>query len=174
MGYLLQIVLIAFLLVYLGAQAWTYGLTDPAATFQSPFCLEAPANNDPIIFYMQREHIHYAWAANLLGYPIVFKTNGNIIIANPLALTTPPLAINRIPAYTAAVQHADRPSFLIFAQHNDLHPPLLAKLDNQQVTYRVARFPSEPGIDVLVVTPLNRTVLPFESQAFNSFFICGE
>ena len=174
-GYIvLQTILFAFLFVYLGAHVATYGLTDTAATFQSPFCLEAPANNDPIIAYMQREHIRYAWAANLLGYPIVFKTNGSIIIANPLALTKPPLAINRIPAYTAAVQHADRPSILIFAQHNDPHPALLTMLDKQQITYQVARFPSEPGIDVLVVTPLNRTVSPFASKAFNGFFICGE
>ena len=173
-GFVLQGILFALLLVYLGAQVWTYGLTDPATTFQSPFCLEAPANNEPIIAYMQHEHIHYAWAANLLAYPIVFKTDGNIVIANPLALTVPPLAIDRIPAYTIAVQHADRPSILVFAQHNDAHPALLMLLDHQQVTYRVARFPSQPGIDVLVVTPLNRTVAPFASQAFNSFFICSE
>jgi hypothetical protein len=172
--YVLQIIVFAFLIVYLGAQAWTYGLTDAAGTFQSPFCLEAPANDDPIIAYMQRENIRYAWAANLLGYPIVFKTNGSIIIANPLALTTPPLAINRIPAYTAAVEHADRASMLVFDQHDDLHPALLRMLDAERVMYQVARFPSEPGIDVLVVTPLNRNVPPYESQAFNSFFICGE
>ena len=170
----LSTILFAFLSVYLGVHVATYGLTDTAATFQSPFCLEAPANNDPIIAYMQHEHIRYAWAANLLAYPIVFKTNASIIIANPLALTKPPLAINRIPAYTAAVQHADRPSILIFAQHNEPHPALLTMLDKQQVTYQVARFPSEPGIDVLVVTPLNRTVSPFASNAFNGFFICGE
>ena len=174
-GYtVLQTILFAFLFIYLGAHVATYMLTDTAATFQSPFCLEAPANNDPIISYMQHEHIRYAWAANLLAYPIVFKTNGSIIIANPLVLTKPPLAINRIPAYTTAVQHADRPSILVFAQHNDPHPALLTMLDKQQVTYQVARFPSEPGIDVLVVTPLNRTVLPYESNAFNDFFICNE
>ncbi len=173
-GFVLQGILFVFLLVYLGAQAWTYGLTDPAATFQSPFCLEAPANNEPIIAYMQHEHIHYAWAPNLLAYPIVFKTDGNIVIANPLALTVPPLAIDRIPAYTAAVQHADRPSILVFAQHNDAHPALLMLLDHQQVTYRVARFFSQSGTDVLVVTPLNRSVSPLESAAFNGFFICGE
>ncbi len=174
-GYtVLQTILFAFLFVYLGAHVATYGLTDTTATFQSPFCLEAPANNDPIISYMQHEHIRYAWAANLLAYPIVFKTNGGIIIANPLALTRPPLAINRIPVYTTAVQHADRPSILVFAQHNDPHPALLTMLDKQQVTYQVARFPSEPGIDVLVVTPLNRTVMPYESNTFNGFFICNE
>src|SRR5205823_13116067 len=97
-------VLLAFLCGYLGMQAWTYGLADAATTFQSPFCREAPANNDAIIAYMQREHITRAWAPNLLGYPIVFKTNGSIIAANPLALTSPPHAINRIPSYTSALQ----------------------------------------------------------------------
>jgi len=169
-----QGVLLAFLLGYLGVQAWTYGLTDAAATFQSPFCLEAPANNDAIIAYMQSRHITRAWAPNLLGYPIVFKTNGSIIIANPLALTNPPQAINRIPAYTSAVQQADRPSFLVFARHDDQHPALLKMLDDDGVTYQAARFPSEPGFDVLVVTPVSRTVSPLESKAFNGFFICSE
>ncbi len=169
-----QGVLLAFLLGYLGTQAWTYGLTDEATTFQSPFCLEAPANNDAIIAYMQSRHITRAWAPNLLGYPIVFKTNGSIIIANPLALTNPPQAINRIPAYTSAVQQADRPSFLAFARHDDQHPALLKMLDDDGVTFRAARFPSEPGFDVLVVTPVSRTVSPLESKAFNGFFICSE
>ncbi|HLQ10596.1 MAG TPA: hypothetical protein VK134_03265 [Ktedonobacteraceae bacterium] len=172
--FVVQGVLLAFLLGYLGMQAWTYGLTDAATTFQSPFCLEAPANNDAIIAYMQSRHITRAWAPNLLGYPIVFKTNGSIIIANPLALTNPPQAINRIPAYTSAVQQADRPSFLVFARHDDLHPPLLKMLDDEGVTYQAARFPSEPGFDVLVVTPVSRTVSPLESKAFNGFFICSE
>ena len=169
-----QGVLLAFLLAYLGIQAWTYGLTDAATTFQSPFCREAPANNDPIIAYMQREHITRAWAPNLLGYPIVFKTNGSIIVANPLALTNPPQAINRIPAYTSALQQADRASFLVFARHDDQHPALLKLLDDEGVTYRAARFPSEPGFDVLVVTPVSRTVSPLESKAFDGFFICSE
>jgi hypothetical protein len=170
----MQSVLLAFSIAFLGMLAWTYGLTDAATTFQSPFCREAPANNDPIIAYMQREHITRAWAPNLLGYPIVFKTNGSIIAANPLALTNPPQAINRIPAYTSAVQQADRASFLVFARHDDQHPALLKLLDDEGVTYRAARFPSEPGFDVLVVTPVSRTVSPLESKAFNGFFICSE
>jgi hypothetical protein len=169
-----QGVLLASLVVFLGAQAGTYGLTDAATTFQSPFCREAPANNEPIIAYMQSKHITRAWAPNLLGYPIVFKTSGSIIIANPLALTNPPQAINRIPAYTSAVQQADRPSFLVFARHDDQHPALLKMLEDEGVTYRAARFPSEPGFDVLVVTPVSRTVSPLESKAFNGFFICSQ
>ena len=163
---LAQGLLFAIVLVYLGAQAWTYGLTDPGYTFQSAYCLKAPANNGPIIAYLQHEHIHYAWASNWLAYDIVFKTNGSIIVADPLPFLPGSPNIDRIPANTQAVRHADRPTLLVFVHHTDVHPLLLNYLDGHQVTYRIARFPSEPGIDVLVVTPLSRTVSPFESPAF--------
>src|SRR5229473_2624365 len=162
--------LFALLLAYLGAQAWTYGLTNPYLAFQTPYCTIAPANDDPIISYMQHEHIRYAWGTNLLVYPIVFKTNNSIIMADPLARIHPSISIDRIPSYTDAVKNADRPSFLVFVKHGDPHPLLLQLLDTEQVTYKVAYFPSEPGIDVMVVTPLNRTVSPFSSKSFDLFY----
>jgi hypothetical protein len=165
-----QGILSAFLLVYLGMQAWTYGLTDPGRTFQSAYCLEAPASNEPIIAYLQQEHVSYAWASNWLAYGIVFKTNGSIIAADPLPFLPRSPNIDRVPANTEAVRHADRPALLVFVHHNDAHPLLLQYLDEQQVTYRAARFPSQPGIDVLVVTPLSRTVSPFESAVFQNIF----
>jgi len=158
------------LLVYLGTQAWTYGITDPGYTFQSAYCLEAPANNAPIIAYLQHEHVHYAWASNWLAYDIVYKTDGAIVAADPLPFLPDSPNIDRIPANTQAVRHADRPSLLVFVQHSDLHPLLLSYLDGAHVTYQAARFPSESGIDVLVVTPLSRTVSPFESPTFSNIF----
>ena len=165
-----SVVLFTLLFAYLGAQAWTYGLTNPDRAFQSPYCTMAPANFDPIIAYMQQEHIHYAWATNMLAYPIVFKTNSNIIAVDPLPLIHPAIAINRIPSYTDAVKNADRPAFLVFVKHGNPHPYLLQLLDAQQVTYRVAFFPSEPGVDVMVVTRLSRTVSPFASKSFDIFY----
>ncbi len=165
-----QGILFVFLLVYAGAQVWTYGLTDPGYTFQSAYCLEAPANNEPIIAYMQHEHISYAWASNWLAYGIVYKTNGSIIAADPLPFLPRSPNIDRIPANTEAVRHADHPTLLVFVHHNDTHPLLLRYLDDEKVTYRAARFPSEPGIDVLVVTPLSRTVSPFEAPVFQNIF----
>jgi hypothetical protein len=165
-----QGILSAFLLVYLGMQAWTYGLADPGRTFQSAYCLEAPASNEPIIAYLQQEHVSYAWASNWLAYGIVFKTNGSIIAADPLPFLPRSPNIDRVPANTEAVRHADRPELLVFVHHNDAHPLLLQYLDEQRVTYRAARFPSQPGIDVLVVTPLSRTVSPFESAVFQNIF----
>lgn len=167
-----QVTLFAVLLAYLGTQAWTYGLSDSNHTFQSPYCTIAPANYDPIIAYMQQQHIYYAWATNLLAHPIIFKTDSKIIVVDPLETTNPPQAINRIPSYTDAVKHADRPGFLVFVLHGDAHPLLLRFLDARQVTYHAAFFPSEPGIDVLVVTPLSRTVSPLEImnlEPFNCF-----
>jgi len=163
-----QAILFGLLLVYLGTQAWTYGLTDAGKTFQSNYCTVDPANNDPIIAYMQQEHIHYFWASNLLGYPLVFKTNRSIVGADPRPLMHPRESINRIPSYTDAVLHADRPSMLVLIKHNDPHPLLLRLLDARKVTYHAAVFPSEPGYDVLVITPVSRTVSPLE-KGFDIF-----
>jgi hypothetical protein len=170
LGMVMQGILFVFLLAYAGMQAWTYGLTDPGRTFQSAYCLEAPASNEPIIAYLQQEHVSYAWASNWLAYGIVFKTNGSIIAADPLPFLPRSPNIDRVPANTEAVRHADRPALLVFVHHNDAHPLLLQYLDEQRVTYRAARFPSQPGIDVLVVTPLSRTVSPFESAVFQNIF----
>ncbi|HLJ36768.1 MAG TPA: hypothetical protein VKU38_24130, partial [Ktedonobacteraceae bacterium] len=167
---IVQCAVFVLVLLYVGLQSVTYGLTNPGTTFQSPYCSIGPANNDPIIAYMQQQHIRYAWATNFLAYPIVFKTDRQIIAADPLPLIHPKIAINRIPEYTAMVMHADRPSLIVFVRHGDTHPSLLRTLAAEGVTYRYALFPSEPGVDVLVVTPLNRTVSPTSPTALDIFY----
>jgi len=169
---IVQIALFALLFVYLGTQVWTYGLSDANYDFQSPYCSNTPANYDPIIAYMQQQHIHDAWATNLLAHSFTFKTNGQIIVVDPLELMNPPLAVNRIPTYSQTVYHADRASFIVYIRHSDQHPLILRLLDADGITYQVASFPSEPHIDVMVVTPLNRTVSPVNwryIKAFNCF-----
>ena len=164
-----QAILLALLLAYVGAQISTYVLTDPDATYQSASCPIAPANNDPIIAYLQHEHVHYAWAITWIGNPIIFKTNDGIIMSDPRTIIYHN-GLGRIPAYTEAVLHADRPSMLTIVKHNDTYPTLLKILDAKQVTYKVMRFPSEPGYDVLVVTQLSRTVSVLESKDFKTAF----
>lgn len=154
-------ILLGLLLLALYAQVSTYGLTDPGGTFQSPYCNFAPANNDPIIAYLEQEHIHYAWAINWIADPIVFKTDSRIIVADPLPQIRDLPMLNRIPAYTDAVMHANRPSMIVFVNSGDTHPRLLRLFDKEHITYRFARFPSVPGVDVMVVTPISRTVSPF-------------
>jgi hypothetical protein len=163
-----------FLIGYFGGQASTYGLTNSDLAFQSPWCTIAPANYAPIIAYMEKQHIQYAWATNLLAYPISFETDSQIVMADPIALIPKQPVINRIPAYTNAVKAADRPSLLVFVKDNDPHPPLLQQLDQEGITYTKAYFPSQPGVDVLIVTPLNRTVAPYASSTIAGSFYCSD
>ena len=166
-------IMVGFLMLSIILQVALYGITDPGSTFQSPYCTFAPANNDAIINYMEREHIRYAWAINWLAYPIVFKTHGDIIMSDPLPLIRHVQILDRIPAYTNAVSQAVRPSMVVLVKHSDPHPLLLQMLDDQQITYRVARFPAEQGRDVLVVTPLNQTVNPTSSASYFNVFVCS-
>jgi hypothetical protein len=154
-------ILVAVLVAYLAGQATTYALTNPDRAFQSPWCTMAPADYRPIVAYMEREHVRFAWATNLLAYPISFLTKDAIVMADPAAITQPQAVINRIPASTAAVRRADRPALLVFVKHGEAHPYLLTQLDAAHVTYTFALFPSQLGVDVMVVVPVSRTVSPF-------------
>src|SRR6266536_945528 len=164
--------LVGFLILSVYLQVALYAASNAGSTFQSTFCTYAPANDDAIIAYMEREHIHYAWANNWIAYPIVFKSHESIIVSDPLPVIRNIPILDRIPAYTEAVRKADRPSFLILVKHNDPYPLMLELLDIQKVQYNVARFPSQDGRDVLVITPLNQTVSPLDKFFFN-IFICS-
>src|SRR5713101_5621936 len=48
-------IMVGFLMLSIILQVALYGITDPGSTFQSPYCTFAPANNDAIINYMERE-----------------------------------------------------------------------------------------------------------------------
>lgn len=165
-----QGVLLLVLLATLFMQGWSYGLANAATTFQSPSCMIAPANNDAILAYLQQNHIHYAWAISWIAYPLDFKANGSIILADPRPAIMQPPTAGRLPATTTAVLAADRPSLLAFVKHGEAHPVLLRLMQIEHITYREAIFPSEPGYDVLVVTPLNRTVSIFSSHGFHEVF----
>lgn len=160
----------ALLVVYFGGQTATYGLTNPDEAFQSAYCTIAPANYGPLIAYLEQRHVQYVWATNLLAYPISFETDSRIIVADPLAVMHPKAAINRIPAYTDAVARADRPTMLSFVTAGDRHPYLLKLLDAQHVTYTAAFFPSQPGVDVMAVTPLNQNISPLTTPSLDIFY----
>ena len=173
----LQGLLFSSLLISLCAQVWTYGLANADTMFASPYCVATPANYEPIIAYMQREHIRYAWAFNFVAYPIVFATDSSIIVADPFAIRHPSHSIDltRIPANSNVVLHADRPSLLVLTERNNPYPLVLRLLDNEHIIYRVARFLSGADRDLLVVTPLNRTVpvLELDLKDFNTLFGCS-
>lgn len=165
----LQAVLGVILFAYVGSQAYTYVLTNPDTTYQSPSCPIAPAYDDNIIAYLQQQHVHYAWAITWIGNPIIFKTNGAIIFADPRPIMAHN-GVGRIPEYTAAVLHANRPAMLTIIPSHDPYPALLKTLDTLHVTYKTALFPSETGYQVLVVTSLSRTVSVLESKSFFGAF----
>ena len=157
----IQAGLLTVLAIYFCVQGAAYLKADAWYTFQVPGCAAAnPANIDPIITYMQHAHIRYAWATGWTADPITFKTNSAILVTETRG---------RIPANSKTLLQADRPSILFLAQHDDLHPAFLKALDGRKVTYHVKRFFSAPGVDILVVTPLNRTVSPLD-PAFTTLF----
>ncbi|MEO8971949.1 MAG: hypothetical protein ABI406_10185 [Ktedonobacteraceae bacterium] len=164
-----QGILLVLLLITVGIQAASYGMVNPAATFQSPSCPIAPANDDPIISYLQQEHVHYAWAVPWIGNPIIFKTNDGIITADPRPIINFK-GLTRINAYLQDVSNANEPALLAFVPHDDPYPLLLWILNTRHITYRAAFFPSEPGIDVLVVTRLSRSLSLYESKYLSDVF----
>jgi hypothetical protein len=161
-------VIAVFLIAYLALVSNTYVKSDSGYVFQSFTCLYAPSDNGPIISYMQHEHIHYVWGTITLGNPIMFETHGDIIVSDPRIFTLG--ALNRLPQNAMAVKHADRASLLDMVRRTDRYPATLKALDQAGIKYRVARFPTEPGnMDVLVITPLNRTLKPSEARSLGSW-----
>ena len=151
---ILQAGLLVILVVYLGSQSYAWIAANGGYTFQASGCTMAPANNDPVISYMLKDHIRYVWAHGWLGDPITFKTESAVVTADPRY--TP--AVSRIPAYNQALRHADRPSIIMLVMHNDPSPAPLQLLAAHNITYTLARFYSEPDFDLLLITPLNRSV----------------
>jgi hypothetical protein len=158
---LIQIGLLVMLVLSFGTQGIAYAQADPNYTFQATGCLSRnPTNVDPIVDYLKSQHIHDVWATGWVGDHITFETNDSIVATK---------TGGRIVSDDQALMHADRASVLVLAAHNDHHPDFLHELDANHVTYRVGRFYSAPGVDALVVTPLNRTLSPTD-PAFVSLF----
>jgi hypothetical protein len=158
----IQIGLLVVLALYFGAQGIAYAQADPNYTFQATGCLSRnPTHVDAIVHYLKNQHIHYVWATNWVGDHITFETD-DTIVATKTGI--------RIMSDYQALLHADRASVLALAAHDDLHPDFLRELDANHVTYRVARFYSAPGVDALVVTPLNRTLSPSDPASARLFW----
>ncbi|HYX49376.1 MAG TPA: hypothetical protein VE843_06510, partial [Ktedonobacteraceae bacterium] len=157
----MQVGLLIVLAIYFFSQGVAYIQADERNTFQGTGCIAAnPTDQSSIINYMQRSRMHYAWATGWLGDPITFKTDGALLVTE---------LHGRIQANSNAVLHADRPGIFFLVPHDDAHPALLKALDARNVTYHIQRFYSEPGVDLLLVTPLNHTVSPLD-PAFNNLF----
>jgi hypothetical protein len=156
-----QVGLLVLLAVYFFSQGVAYIQADARNTFQGTGCISAnPTDQSAIINYLQHAKIRYAWATGWLGDPITFKTDGALIVTE---------LHGRILTNSNTVLHADRPGIFFLVQHDDAHPALLKSLDAKHITYHIERFSSGQGIDLLLVTPLDRTVSPLD-PAFNNMF----
>ncbi|HCI81879.1 MAG TPA: hypothetical protein DHW02_19560, partial [Ktedonobacter sp.] len=157
-----QILLACVLVFTSGIQSFAYTKASPNYLFQTSGCVIAPFNDEPIISYMQHNKIHYAWATSWVGDPITFGTQSHIIVIDPRVVAYYQWYVNRIPMYTSAVANAKRASVLLLVRHGERQPPLLLRLHKEHTAYRLARFLSEPGYDLLVITPLNHSISPKE------------
>ncbi len=156
------------LALYLLVMGNTYVKSDPNYVFQSFACLNAPADNQEIIDYMQRQNIHYAWGTIALGNSIMFKTGNSVVVADPRIILYN--ALNRLPQNVQAVEEAPYASILDMVPRTDQYPLTLQALDQANILYRVARFHTQPGAyDILVITPLNRTLAPSEASSYGSW-----
>lgn len=157
---LCRILSILLLIAYFGTQWMNYLQSDPDQTFQSTYCHTPPADYSALINYIEQAHIHYIWGSNWLVFPITYASHG-AIVATQLDGARPE-DIQR-------VMQADRPSLMLFVLHTDNNPQPLRLLNSNRIRYHIKRFAGQRGYDVLLVTPLNRTISPKE-QAFRSIF----
>jgi hypothetical protein len=157
--------LLIILALYFVAQGAAYLQANPKYTFQGTGCIsQNPTDQSAIINYMQHTHLRYAWATGWLGDPITFKTNGALLVTE---------LHGRIQANSNTVLHANRPGIFLLVRQEKLHPTLLQVLDARKITYHVERFFADPGINLLLISPLNRTVSPLDpafSKVFQSVF----
>ncbi|HEY0755940.1 MAG TPA: hypothetical protein VGD98_18425 [Ktedonobacteraceae bacterium] len=170
LAFALQAILLFLPLGYVGAHTWTYQQANVPLVFESPYCHFAPIDDTPIVNYLESQHVEYAWSTNWIAYRIVFETQSRIIVSDVMAVTPPYTDVDRIPANTQAVSHAERPALLLFVPDQESRPAILSQLDAMGVQYRFARFTGMLGKDVLVIIPLNRTVSPLDSPSIASNF----
>ena len=156
-----QVGLLIVLGIYFLSQGIMYIQADTRNTFQGTGCISVnPTDQSPIIKYMEQTKMRYAWATGWLGDPITFKTNGALLVTE---------LHGRIQANSETVLHSDRPGIFFLTVHSDSHPAILKALDAKHIAYHIERFYSVPGIDLLLITPLNRTVSPLD-PAYSSLF----
>jgi hypothetical protein len=147
--------------IYFLSQGVAYIQADARNTFQGTGCISPnPTDQNRIINYMQQTKLRYAWATGWLGDPITFKTNGALLVTE---------LPGRIQANGDTVLRADRPGIFFLTLHNDSHPAILKALDARKIAYHIERFYSVPGVDLLLIVPLNQTVSPLDPSYSNLF-----
>lgn len=156
------------LALYIALISNTYLGSNTHFLFQSFTCLYAPFDNQPIIDYMQRENIRYAWGTTTVGNAVMFETNSEIIVVDSRIVAGS--ALNRLPENARAVELAERASLIDMVPETEMSPQILQDLDEAGIQYKLARFSTDPGnVAVLIITPLNRTLTAEEARSPGSW-----
>ncbi len=141
LGVLVVLLLLPF------AQLATYGLANPASTFQSPYYRRISPDLQPLLTYLKAHDISAAWANHWLGNIVTFETDGATTCADYYDQVVHG-GIQRPPGTLQTVSAAKRPSFILIA--TDPHPQLAAELDARGIAYTLAVIPAS---GVTVITP---------------------
>jgi hypothetical protein len=145
------VVLVALLLLPF-CQLATYGLADPASTFQSPYYRHISPELDPLLTYLHAHDISAAWANHWLGNIVTFETDGATTCADYYDQVVRG-GIQRPPGTLRAVFAANRPSFILIS--TDPYPLLAADLDARGIAYTLAVIPASGVTVITPTTPVN-------------------
>ena len=144
---------LAALLVAGLAQAGSYALASPSATFQSPYYRRIGVDQNQLLTYLKAHDIRDAWANHWEGNIVTFETDGGTTCADYYDQVVMH-GLQRPPDTLETVQAAVAPSFILIG--TDPHPLLARELDAQGIAYTLAVLPRS---NVTVITPA-RTVDP--------------
>lgn len=144
---------LAVLLVAGLAQAGSYALASPSATFQSPYYRRIGLDQNQLLTYLKAHDIRDAWANHWEGNIVTFETDGGTTCADYYDQVVMH-GLHRPPGTLETVRAASAPSFILIG--TDPHPLLARELDTQGIAYTLAVLPRS---NVTVITPA-RTVDP--------------
>jgi hypothetical protein len=142
--------------VLVGVFAFEWQAVDPVLAFQSPYWTKLPVDNGPLLDELRSEGVTRVWMNHWAGLPVMFdaRVAGQDVVAYDW-YDVQAGGIDRFPEYFGAVQHAERPAFVLVT--DEPRPELERRLESTGVAYVARRVPP-----YVVVIPTSRKVDPAE------------
>jgi hypothetical protein len=150
----------ALLVLLLALYAVPYADSNMVNAFQTPYrgTVDFHTRQAEVLAYVEQQHIHYLWSVHWIGNVMMYLDNEHVICVDYVALAVGHDR-DRFPHASAAIAHADRPSFLIEADPTQGEPAVLLAFQDLGVRYTWKEFGP-----MWIVTPTSRTVQPAEIQ----------
>jgi len=151
----------ALLVLLLALYAVPYADSNMVNAFQTPYrgTVDFHTRQAEVLAYVEQQHIHYLWSVHWIGNVMMYLDNEHVICVDYVALAVGHDR-DRFPHASAAIAHADRPSFLIEADPTQGEPAVLLAFQDLGVRYTWKEFGP-----MWIVTPTSRTVQPAEIAA---------